>query len=69
MIKVSELIAMLQSENPDAVVGTALSNISGWVNGIEGIRYSKLDDGTPVVVIDMAETTLTSDEQEITDEP
>ena len=56
-----ELIALLQQEDQNAVVGAAFTDVNGYVNTFVGIKHAT--DGT--VILDMDENTLSPDELDI----
>ena len=62
---VGELIEQLKKEDPDSPVGAAHSNITGWVEGVAKIKHAK-DGEDVIVVLDLKEETLSSDELDIT---
>ena len=61
---VQELIALLQEEDKDALVGTGYSDITGYVQGIAGIKHAN-HKGHSVVVLDQARESISPDELDI----
>jgi hypothetical protein len=62
---VQELIKLLQAEDPDALVGAAFADITGYVNGIDSIKHANHGEQR-VVVLDMNEETIGEEELDIT---
>jgi hypothetical protein len=58
---VGDLVTALLKQDQTALVGCALSGITGWVNGIARVTTTDLG----VVVIDQTEETLDEEEQHI----
>lgn len=58
---VSELIAELQKEDPNAKVGVSATYVHGWVQDVRGLAIAP--DGT--ICIDQKETSLFEDEENL----
>jgi hypothetical protein len=61
-MKVSELIALLQTQDPNATIGTSISNVGGWVSELSG-KILRAPDGT--LALDQTGTTLHEEEQDL----
>lgn len=61
-MKVSELIKLLQAQDPDAQIGTSIGDVGGWVNGFSG-QVLVAPDGT--LALDQSGATLHEEEQDL----